>query len=83
MARLPRKPSNTLLLPDAASRVDALAVRLRQVGWSVRDVETASGWRVTATHSGGLFEATAPTRLDAWRRACAQAAAMGLPGPEN
>ena len=80
MARL---PSNAPCPPDGTSTVDVFADRLRRAGWSVAEVQTALGWRVTGTRRGTLIETTAPTHLEAWRRACDQAAAAGMLGPEG
>jgi hypothetical protein len=60
--------------------VDAIADRLRRSGWSVAQAQDAAGWRVTATRPRTLIEATAPTQLEAWRRAVEQAAAAGMFG---
>lgn len=61
----------------AESTADTLADRLRQSGWIVTEVHDTAGWRVTATRGGTLVEMTDPTRPDAWRRVCDQAAAAG------
>jgi hypothetical protein len=58
--------------------VGAAADRLRRAGWSVGDAATAAGWLVTGANGENLVSAAGPTQAEAWRRACDQAAAVGM-----
>jgi hypothetical protein len=67
---------------NTSPSVDESFARLQRSGWSVGDVAvyTAEGprWLVTGTNGENHIEARGATQAEAWRRACEQAAAVGM-----
>ncbi len=61
--------------------VDESVDRLRRAGWSVGDVGTATRWVVSGGNGENPVRSEAPTRQEAWWRACEQAAAVGMLAP--
>jgi hypothetical protein len=63
------------------STVDESLDHLRRAGWSVGDYGTATRWVVSGSNGENLIFATGATRLEAWWRACEQAAAVAMLAP--
>ena len=60
--------------------VDESARRLHGSGWSIGEVETASGWLVTGTNGENMIVGQGSTQAEAWQRAVEQAEAVGMIG---
>jgi hypothetical protein len=58
--------------------VDDCADRLRRAGWSAGECSFVAGWLVTGTNGENVIRASGATQAAAWRRACEQAAAVGM-----
>jgi hypothetical protein len=73
-----RSPIPVAIYPTA----DEPFARVRRAGWSVGDVRllTTAGpvWWVRGTNGENALSARGRTQAEAWRRACAQAKALGM-----
>jgi hypothetical protein len=60
--------------------VDEFSTRLYRAGWSVGDACLGAAWLVSGANGENAIRAVGPTQAAAWRRACDQAAAVGMLG---
>src|SRR5262245_25146838 len=60
----------------ASATVDECFDRLHRAGWSIGEVPTQSGWRVSGTNGENVLDVVGWTQAEAWRRACEAAWAV-------
>jgi hypothetical protein len=63
--------------------LDAALDRLHRAGWTVGEVCCGSAWIVCGQNGENLIRAEGTTQAEAWRRACEQAAMVGMLAPER
>jgi len=65
------------------SAVDECRDCLHRADWSVGECAAGAAWVVDGRNGENLILAVAATQAGAWRRACEQARAVGMPGGQR
>src|SRR5262245_54272548 len=71
------------LIGRATWAADDTLHRLHRAGWMVGEVGHGGTWTISGHNGEDLIRAEGRPQAEAWRRACDQAAAVGMLAPER